>query len=129
MDGLLLCPMHVDIDMPGRRRRSQPLVATAFTLVELLVVIAIIAILAALLVPALARGKQQAQGTSCRNHLRQIGVAMTMYVSDASRYPPYGMGMLNSCALKSYTRITRFIGRTSPGTARPTRKPGNRKVP
>ena len=88
MDGLLLCPMDVKIEMPGRRRRSQPLVATAFTLVELLVVIAIIAILAALLVPALARGKQQAQGTSCRNHLRQIGVAMTMYVSDASRYPP-----------------------------------------
>jgi prepilin-type processing-associated H-X9-DG protein/prepilin-type N-terminal cleavage/methylation domain-containing protein len=60
----------------------------AFTLVELLIVIAIIAILVALLLPTLLRGKAQAQSTACKNHLRQIGVAVAMYVSDSRRYPP-----------------------------------------
>jgi len=59
----------------------------AFTLIELLVVIAVIAILAAMLLPALAQGKAQAQSTSCKNHLRQMSVAMSMYVQDARYYP------------------------------------------
>lgn len=59
----------------------------AFTLIELLVVIAIIAILAALLLPALTRAKQQAQSASCKNHLRQMGIAMKMYVDDNKKYP------------------------------------------
>jgi prepilin-type processing-associated H-X9-DG protein/prepilin-type N-terminal cleavage/methylation domain-containing protein len=60
----------------------------AFTLVELLVVTAIIVILAALLMPVLSRGKEQAQSVSCENHLRQIGLAVEMYVSDHNVYPP-----------------------------------------
>src|SRR5215471_7193459 len=63
--------------------------AAGFTLVELLVVIAIIAILAALLFPSISRAKTQARSAACRNSLRQIGLALTMYVSDFRYYPPH----------------------------------------
>lgn len=61
-----------------------------FTLIELLIVVAIIAILAALLLPALGKARETALGVKCLSNMKQIGQHMAMYINDNSDYFPVG---------------------------------------
>lgn len=63
-----------------------------FTLIELLVVIAVLAILAALLLPALRRASERAQGVYCLGNTRQLGLAWQLYADDHGERLPYNMG-------------------------------------
>jgi prepilin-type N-terminal cleavage/methylation domain-containing protein len=71
---------------PPRRRRS------AFTLIELLVVIAIIAILIALLLPAVQQAREAARRTECKNHLKQLGIAVHNFHDVRGGLPPLMIG-------------------------------------
>ncbi|MCC7517568.1 MAG: DUF1559 domain-containing protein [Verrucomicrobiae bacterium] len=80
----------------------------SFTLIELLVVIAILAILAALLMPALKSARENARRTHCMNNLRQLGAAVTMYASENDDYLP---GMVhNGISAASIWYIPKVLG-------------------
>jgi prepilin-type N-terminal cleavage/methylation domain-containing protein len=77
--------------MAKRRRPSQGSVGAGFTLVEMLVVIAVIAILAALVLPALARARERANAITCLNNTRQLALALVLYVDDHEGALPYNL--------------------------------------
>jgi len=100
----------------------------AFTLIELLVVIAIIAILAAMLLPAINKAKKRAQQAGCINNFRQENTALTMFLGDNNDWLPPGQGSTNGiydgqgCILNSGTTgvlhywLATYLGYPDPTT-------------
>lgn len=97
---------------------------TGFTLIELLVTISIIAILAALLTPAIYIAREMARKTQCSNNLRQIGIGLQSHASDKSRFCTGSFDWINDGAVTEFGWVADLVNRNVPvGEMRCTSNP------
>jgi type II secretory pathway pseudopilin PulG len=83
------------------RRRSRHLAWSGFTIVELLTVIGILAVLSGLLMGALGPARERARQSACTSNLRQIGLAVALYLDDYGARPPRFQGLADAGYLRS----------------------------